>query len=74
MHFMDEVVVNTFNVNSKVKTVAMNIVKTNLELINRSQLVFGASHAFFYDGIVKGEYAVNSNNKLSVTGYRSYDK
>ena len=35
---------------------------------------FGASRAFFYDGIIKGEYVFNPNNKISLTGYRSYDR
>ena len=38
---MDEVVVNAYKENSKVKTVAMNIVKINPELIKRSRLLFG---------------------------------
>lgn len=35
---------------------------------------FGETRAFFYDGIIKGEYTINDNNKISLTGYRSYDK
>lgn len=43
-------------------------------ILNQLPNKFGASRAFFYDGIIKGEYAFNANNKISVTGYRSYDK
>lgn len=35
---------------------------------------FGESRAFFYDAILKGEYSFSAENKLSITGYRSYDK
>ena len=34
---------------------------------------FGDSRAFFYDGILKSEYALNTDNKISVTAYRSFD-
>jgi hypothetical protein len=34
---------------------------------------FGESRAFFYDGILKSEYSINANNKISITGYRSFD-
>ncbi|MES1220437.1 MAG: TonB-dependent receptor, partial [Bacteroidota bacterium] len=43
-------------------------------ILNQLGDKFGASRAFFYDGILKAEYSVNENNKISVTGYRSYDK
>jgi outer membrane cobalamin receptor len=43
-------------------------------ILNQLGDKFGASRAFFYDGILKAEYTVNENNKISVTGYRSYDK
>jgi CarboxypepD_reg-like domain/TonB dependent receptor/TonB-dependent Receptor Plug Domain len=43
-------------------------------ILNQLGDKFGASRAFFYDGIIKAEYSINENNKLSVTGYRSYDK
>ncbi|HMC86257.1 MAG TPA: TonB-dependent receptor, partial [Chitinophagaceae bacterium] len=43
-------------------------------ILNQLGDKFGASRAFFYDGIIKAEYSFNENNKLSVTGYRSYDK
>ncbi len=35
---------------------------------------FGDSRASFYDGVIKGEYAFNDDNKISVTVYKSYDK
>ncbi|MEJ7681760.1 MAG: TonB-dependent receptor [Segetibacter sp.] len=35
---------------------------------------FGDSRASFYDGIIKGEYAFNDDNKISITFYKSYDK
>lgn len=35
---------------------------------------YGDSRAFFYDGLAKLEYAFNPGNRLSLTGYRSYDK
>lgn len=43
-------------------------------ILNQLSNNFGASRAFFYDGILKAEYSFNANNKLSITGYRSYDK
>ncbi len=43
-------------------------------ILNQLGDKFGASRAFFYDGIVKAEYTINTKNKLSITGYRSYDK
>ena len=43
-------------------------------ILNQLADKFGASRAFFYDGIVKAEYTINPNNKISVTGYRSFDK
>jgi TonB dependent receptor/CarboxypepD_reg-like domain/TonB-dependent Receptor Plug Domain len=43
-------------------------------VLNQLPDKFGASRAFFYDGIVKAELTINSRNKLSITGYRSYDK
>ncbi|MGC4035267.1 MAG: carboxypeptidase-like regulatory domain-containing protein [Chitinophagaceae bacterium] len=43
-------------------------------MLNQFPGKFGGSRAFFYDGILKAEYAFNSKNKLSLTGYRSYDK
>ncbi|MES1217770.1 MAG: TonB-dependent receptor [Bacteroidota bacterium] len=43
-------------------------------ILNQFPDKFGASRAFFYDGILKAEYAINANNKISVTGYRSYDR
>ncbi|MDB5248631.1 MAG: TonB-dependent receptor, partial [Segetibacter sp.] len=35
---------------------------------------FGQSRAFFYDAIIKSEYAFSNDNKISVTAYKSYDK
>ena len=35
---------------------------------------YGDSRAFFYDGLIKGEYTINDKNKISLTGYTSYDK
>ena len=43
-------------------------------ILNQLGDKFGDSRAFFYDGIVKAEYTINVNNKISLTGYRSYDK
>ncbi|MEP6748373.1 MAG: TonB-dependent receptor [Bacteroidota bacterium] len=43
-------------------------------ILNQLGDKFGSSRAFFYDGILKAEYTFNQNNKLSITGYRSYDK
>lgn len=43
-------------------------------ILNQLGGKFGSSRAFFYDGILKAEYTFNANNKLSVTGYRSYDR
>ncbi|MEO6356512.1 MAG: carboxypeptidase-like regulatory domain-containing protein, partial [Ferruginibacter sp.] len=43
-------------------------------ILNQLGDKFGGSRAFFYDGIAKAEYTINQANKLSVTGYRSYDK
>jgi hypothetical protein len=43
-------------------------------ILNQLGDKFGGSRAFFYDGIAKAEYTMNHANKLSVTGYRSYDK
>ena len=43
-------------------------------ILNQLRDKFGDSRAFFYDGIIKTEYTFNSNNKLSITGYRSYDR
>lgn len=57
---MDEVVVNAYNGNSKVKTAEMNIVKINPELIKRSPLLFGK------ENIIKAlilQYRVTSNGE-----------
>jgi len=35
---------------------------------------FGDSRAFFYDAIIKSEYSFSTNNKLSITAYKSFDK
>ncbi|MEO7768247.1 MAG: TonB-dependent receptor, partial [Ferruginibacter sp.] len=43
-------------------------------ILNQLRDKFGASRAFFYDGIMKATYSINNNNSLSVTGYRSYDR
>ena len=43
-------------------------------VLNRFPGKFGESRAFFYDAILKGEYKFNEKNKISVTGYLSYDK
>ena len=43
-------------------------------ILNELSGSFGDSRAFFYDGIIKTEYSINENNKISVTGYSSYDK
>ena len=43
-------------------------------ILNQLGKKFGDSRAFFYDGVMKAEYTINSKNKISVTGYRSYDK
>lgn len=43
-------------------------------ILNQLKDNFGASRAFFYDGILKAELTINPKNKLSVTGYRSYDR
>jgi len=43
-------------------------------ILNQLSDKFGSSRAFFYDGIVKAEYTINGKNKISLTGYRSYDK
>lgn len=43
-------------------------------ILNNLPNNFGSSRAFFYDGILKAEYSFDKNNKLSVTGYRSYDR
>jgi hypothetical protein len=43
-------------------------------ILNQLPNNFGESRAFFYDGIIKAEYSFNDKNKLSATGYRSYDR
>jgi hypothetical protein len=43
-------------------------------ILNQLNGSIGNSRAFFYDGILKAEYTFNDKNKLSVTGYRSYDR
>jgi len=43
-------------------------------VLNQLNGDFNAKSAFFYDGILKGEYIINDKNKISITGYRSYDK
>jgi len=43
-------------------------------ILNQLEDDFGNSRAFFYDGILKLGFAFNKDNKLSVTGYRSYDR
>lgn len=43
-------------------------------ILNQLKDNFGASRAFFYDGILKAEWTINSKNRLSITGYRSYDR
>ena len=43
-------------------------------ILNQLSDKFGESRAFFYDGILKAEYSINNNNKIAVTGYRSFDK
>lgn len=43
-------------------------------ILNRLPGKFGESRAFFYDAILKGEYRFNEKNRISVTGYLSYDK
>lgn len=43
-------------------------------ILNNLPHNYGDSRAFFYDGILKAEYSFNPKNKLSITGYRSYDK
>ena len=43
-------------------------------VLNNFPKQFGDSRAFFYDAILKAEYSFNKSNKLSVTGYRSFDK
>lgn len=43
-------------------------------ILNQLSGKYGDSRAFFYDGILKAEYSFNPKNKLSITGYRSYDK
>ncbi len=43
-------------------------------MLNQFPGKFGDSRAFFYDGIAKAEYSFNTNTRLSITGYRSYDK
>lgn len=43
-------------------------------ILNQLKDNFGASRAFFYDGILKAELSFNKKNKLSATGYRSYDR
>jgi hypothetical protein len=43
-------------------------------MLNQLEGDYGNSRAFFYDGILKAEYSFNPNNRLAITGYRSYDK
>lgn len=43
-------------------------------ILNQLPGKFGSSRAFFYDGIIKGEYSFNDKNKISLTGYSSYDR
>jgi hypothetical protein len=43
-------------------------------MLNQFPGKFSESRAFFYDGLIKGEYTFNPKNKLSITGYRSYDR
>ncbi len=43
-------------------------------VLNQFPNQFGNSKAFFYDALAKVEYNINSKNKLSITGYRSFDK
>ncbi len=35
---------------------------------------FGDSRAVFFDAVAKAEYSFTANNKISLTGYKSYDK
>lgn len=43
-------------------------------LLNEFPGKFGESRAFFYDALLKAEYRFNEKNRISVTGYRSYDR
>lgn len=43
-------------------------------ILNQLSGSFGDSRAFFYDGLLKTEYTLNTNNKIALTAYRSYDK
>jgi hypothetical protein len=43
-------------------------------ILNQLSDRFGSSRAFFYDGLVKTEFTLNAANKISITGYRSYDR
>ncbi len=43
-------------------------------ILNQLPDKFGDSRAFFYDGIIKSELAINANNKISLTAYRSFDR
>jgi hypothetical protein len=43
-------------------------------LLNKFPGRFGESRAFFYDGLLKAEYRMNDKHRISVTGYRSYDR
>jgi hypothetical protein len=39
-------------------------------ILNQLSAQFGESRAFFYDGIIKMEFNINTNNKFFITGYR----
>ncbi|MEO6548076.1 MAG: TonB-dependent receptor [Ferruginibacter sp.] len=43
-------------------------------ILNQLKDKFGQSRAFFYDGILKAVYSFTTSTKLSITGYRSYDR
>lgn len=43
-------------------------------VLNQLNGDYSNSRAFFYDAILKAEYSFNPNNRLAITGYRSYDK
>ncbi len=43
-------------------------------ILNQFKGSYGDSKAFFYDALLKPEFQFNNTTRLSLTGYRSYDK
>lgn len=62
------IVTNKFSITAGVRAAYPDLV------LARLPEKFGQSRAFFYDATIKSEYAFSADNKISVTGYKSYDR